>query len=327
MKKIIALFLTLSLALCGLSFAAADDPNEAPGTVTMPYSGLRFVPPTEFQNAKGAIVTDGDFELSPGSGIQYAYWLYCAMPAEKVYEASNDPNAPIIVLFYVFTIGDGMNFDDMNAMLGNSLQPECARELGKVGDYTFYLYAKGADQNFANSLDASYREDYITVANLTDQIAAGFSCFEPTERPDPYAALVGTKVEFTTTDLNGNPVSSADLFAQNEITMINIWATWCGPCVGELAELQQINERLKNKNCAIIGMLTDNDLDSAKQLVAENGVAYPVVLAPANVGDLFSYEYIPTSYFVDSNGIILASPIIGADVSSYENTIDSLLTK
>ena len=63
MKKLMSLFLAMILALSICSAALADDPNEAPGTVTMPYSGIVFTPPASFQNAAGVISTDGDMEL------------------------------------------------------------------------------------------------------------------------------------------------------------------------------------------------------------------------------------------------------------------------
>ena len=65
----------------------------------------------------------------------------------------------------------------------------------------------------------------LALAGAVDDVAAAFTCYEPLEAPDPYASLIGTRIEFTAADLNGNTVSSADLFAQNEITRLNIWAT------------------------------------------------------------------------------------------------------
>ena len=53
----------------------------------------------------------------------------------------------------------------------------------------------------------------------------------------PGEGLVGKTLSFETTDLDGNTVKSEDLFAQHELTMVNIWTTWCGPCKGELAGL------------------------------------------------------------------------------------------
>ena len=327
MKKLIALFLALVLTLSVSAVSLADDPDEIPGTVEMPYAGLRFVPPELYRETTGRIVTDMDIELS--DQINYAYWIYCAMTEDQLNEVYANPetatDSPMTILFYVFSIGAGNNFDDMNALIGNMLNPDCAREIGKVGEYTFYLYMEGPDSTFADSIDPIYKDEYVTLASAVDEAASAFTCYEPTARPDPYAAMVGSRLEFESVDLDGNPVSSVELFAQNEITMVNVWATWCGPCVGELAELQQLSALIQMKNCGIVGLMVDDDLDSARQLLDENGVTYPIVLSPKGLVIIDSLEYIPTTFFVDKEGTILASPIVGAQVAQYGPTLDSLL--
>ena len=50
----------------------------------------------------------------------------------------------------------------------------------------------------------------------------------------PAAPAVTADVAFETTDLDGNTVNSADLFAASKLTMINIWGTFCGPCISEM---------------------------------------------------------------------------------------------
>ena len=130
-------------------------------------------------------------------------------------------------------------------------------------------------------------------------------------------------------DTEGNIITSGDLFSSNKITMVNIWASWCGPCIRELPELQAISERLKEQNCGVIGLLYDGDgeeaLETAKKLMTDNGVSYPVILPPENVDSLFPLEAFPTTYFVDSEGKIVSEPIVGAYVDQYETTVDALL--
>ena len=111
--------------------------------------------------------------------------------------------------------------------------------------------------------------------------------------------------------------------------MVNIWASWCGPCIRELPELQAISERLKERGCSVIGLLYDGDdaaaLETAKKLMTDNGVSYLVILPPENVDSLFPLEAFPTTYFVDSDGKIISEPIVGAYIDQYEATVDALL--
>ena len=324
MKKTFALFLTLILALAFCASAFADDPDEIKGTVEIPYAGLRFVPPETHQNTAGQIFYNG-YE-SFAQDCFYSVWYYCAMTEAEleallVADAETQASAPVSVLFYAFSIGNGMSAEEISARLG--LDAKYVFDIGNAGKYTFFLYME-PEQAFIDTVDPVYAEEYTSLMSQPEQVVSAFTCYEPLDR---YASLIGSKVTFTTTDLDGNAVSSADLFAQNEITMVNIWATWCGPCIGELAELQSIHTRMQEKGCGIVGLLDDTDLDEARRLVEENGITYPVILAPDDYEAYFPIEGYPSSFFINSEGEILASPIVGAYVEAYEPAFDSLLQK
>ena len=135
--------------------------------------------------------------------------------------------------------------------------------------------------------------------------------------------------DFETVDVNGAPVKTLDIFKENEITMVNIWASWCGPCVGEIPELEEMNGRLKEKNCAIIGVLTDGSdpegLKDGLEIMKENGVTYTNIVYTQEMDDLLHVQAVPTTIFVDREGNILGKPIIGAAVNQYEPVIDAFL--
>ena len=140
----------------------------------------------------------------------------------------------------------------------------------------------------------------------------------------------GTKLSFETTDLDGNPVTSEELFADHKVTMINLWATWCGPCVNELAELEELNKEFAEKGCQIIGICTDakaggKAVDTAKSILAEKGVTYTNLMATDEILSAFSLMAYPTSYFVDSEGRILTEPVVGADFAQYKATMEKAL--
>lgn len=142
--------------------------------------------------------------------------------------------------------------------------------------------------------------------------------------------LVGQVIRFETTDLDGNPVSSADLFRDNRITMVNLWGTWCINCLNEMGDLAEIHKRLQEKGCGIVGveyekLPLEKVADTARQIFAENGTTYPNVIMPEDNVILNSVAGYPTTFFVDSEGRILTYPIPGAAVEDYEPTIDKLL--
>ena len=329
MKKVLSLILTMILtaSLCIVSFG--EEPEEIPGTVDIPYAGFRFVPPESFQDTTGIVAMESTLEI--GDGIFFTSWTYAAMTEEEWNAVLSDhhSDAPADVLatslFGLFSIGNGISFTSFSALNGNAIPAENIREIGKLGGFTYCLYMTGPNEYFLDAIEPIYRDEYIALANAADDIASGFVFYNPQEKPDPYAGLIGVIFDFTAADLDGNPVSSAEMFAQSEITMVNIWTTWCAPCIEELPELQEIHTRLQEKGCSVVGMLADDDLNAARRLIEEKGVAYPVIVAPDTLNDLLLVEYVPTTLFVGRDGTVLASPIIGAHEEEYETVIDSLL--
>ena len=135
---------------------------------------------------------------------------------------------------------------------------------------------------------------------------------------------------FATTDLDGNIVTSAEIYAGNKITMINFWATWCPPCVGELAELAEVHSQLQEAGCGVVGILMDSydpeAVRTAKALMAQNGTNYPVLALSEDLYPLAQViSVIPTTVFVDSSGTLVGTPIIGALVDQYVPTVKALL--
>ena len=126
---------------------------------------------------------------------------------------------------------------------------------------------------------------------------------------------------FTGKDLDGNDVSSDKLFAANAVTVVNFWFTTCGPCVGELSELDALNKELAEKGGKLIGVNTftldgnKTAISEAKEVLAKKGASYQNVYFNSDseagkfTAGIFAY---PTTYVVDRNGNIVGDPIVGA---------------
>ena len=139
-------------------------------------------------------------------------------------------------------------------------------------------------------------------------------------------------IEFEAKDLDGNVISSKELFKANKITMVNLWGLWCPYCVRETGELAELHKKFQAKGCGIIGIehepkYDEDTLNSARKFLKDEGVTYPNVLMPEGVTVFESVMGYPTSFFVDSQGKILGEPIIGAQVDKYEPTLDALLAE
>ena len=134
-------------------------------------------------------------------------------------------------------------------------------------------------------------------------------------------SLSGKQLQFETVDIDGNPVSSEALFAQHEITMLNLWATWCSPCVGELSELNEVNEKLGQMDGAVVGLLNDDkspeNIETAKRFLSENNVQYLNILAPNNMNDVIRQSSFPMTVFVNREGVIVGRTLLGTVGDKY----------
>ena len=122
-------------------------------------------------------------------------------------------------------------------------------------------------------------------------------------------------------DLDGNDVKSSELFSGNAVTVVNFWFTTCSPCVGELAELDALNNELAEKGGSLIGINSftlDGDeaaISDAKDVLMKKGATYQNVYFDSDgeagkfTSNIFAY---PTTYVVDRNGNIVGDPIVGA---------------
>ena len=316
LKKAISVLLAL-MVLAGCAGALAEEDGQ---TFEMPSAGMKIVLPQEYADAKGLVATDGVIEL--GSGSYTAYFYYCAASREEydrlLAEAPGELSSRMCLLFYAFAIYGDQPFSEVT-----SLDESAAVKLGQEGDYTFYLYMN-QDAEFAASAGEEFGAEFTALTAMKDQVAAGITCYTPVN--EYTEQLDGTVIRFTAKDLDGNPVSSEELFSRHEVTMVNVWATWCGPCVSELADLQEVHTHFLEKDCAVVGLLTDDDVEKARRLMAENGVEYDVVLVSSDLTYVFPYSAIPTTFFVDRNGAFLGTKFVGVcSADMYESALTPFL--
>ena len=126
-------------------------------------------------------------------------------------------------------------------------------------------------------------------------------------------------VRFSTTDRNGVAYDES-FFAGQTLTMINFWEPWCGPCVGEMPDLEKLYQTYKDQGFAILGVYATPDMEEDVDAVLEQtGATYPI-LHYTEAFDVFQSGFVPTTVFVDSEGHILrhaADPELSEVLSEY----------
>ena len=175
-----------------------------------------------------------------------------------------------------------------------------------------------------------YYGEFISLLENADLIENNLELTGNIKLTGPFEfATEGKKIEFETTDLEGNPVKSEELFAGHPVTAVNLWATWCNPCKREIPELETLNTELKENNCQIVGIVTDakkeKKIAQAKEILAELDAGYVNMVPFEGLADLLPQDCWPTTYFVDENGVLIGEPVDYADPDAYREKIEQLL--
>ena len=140
-------------------------------------------------------------------------------------------------------------------------------------------------------------------------------------------------ITFEAQDLEGNTVTEA-VFAESELTMVNVWATYCNPCLSEMPELGELAGEYRSDEFQIIGIVSDVQEESeaeaveyAAMLVEQTGAAYPHLLLNESLfrSMLSGVSAVPTTFFVNEKGEVLDTVVGAMDKDSWKEKIDGLL--
>lgn len=147
----------------------------------------------------------------------------------------------------------------------------------------------------------------------------------------------GILSSFESTDMDNKPVD-ASIFKGKNLTMINIWATFCGPCIQEMPDLSQLNKEYADKGFQVVGIPVDTMgsdgkisqkmVDTAKDVVKEGKADYLHILPSEslNKAKLSQVQSVPETIFVDENGKQVRGSYIGSrSKEDWAKIIEKLL--
>lgn len=151
-------------------------------------------------------------------------------------------------------------------------------------------------------------------------------------------ALFPELTEFSVHDIYGNEVDQT-VFAGKELTMVNIWGTFCPPCKREMPDLGRLNAAYDPQRFQVVGIVCDlltEDLaldpdmvDLAIEIAEETGADYTHLALEGDLITMFyRFDSVPTTVFVDSEGKQVGTYFVGADTEEgWRKVIDSLLDR
>ncbi len=180
---------------------------------------------------------------------------------------------------------------------------------------------------------------WTALAVLAALASAAAGCSQGTTGGEKGRGQVAVFQDFSAEDLDGNPVDET-IFADYDLTMINLWGTFCGPCIQEMPELGEIADEYEEKGFQIVGICTDavdgdgqalpDVVVSAREIIEETGADYLHLLP---TGEIFTdllprVSAVPTTIFVDKEGNQVGLADMGAkDKESWMAVIDEKLAQ
>ncbi|MGE5393526.1 MAG: redoxin domain-containing protein [Candidatus Saccharibacteria bacterium] len=126
-------------------------------------------------------------------------------------------------------------------------------------------------------------------------------------------AIGQTAPDFTMNDVDGNPVKLSDVYSKNKYTLIDFWASWCGPCRHENPNVVATFNNYKAKGFGVMGISLDNDKAKWEKAIADDKLTWTHVSDlqkwKNQAAALYCVNSIPSNLLVDQTGKIIARNI------------------
>lgn len=161
----------------------------------------------------------------------------------------------------------------------------------------------------------------------------GSSARESDNTLPPESESSSSSITFEALDMEGNTVS-AGIFAETKLTMVNVWATYCNPCLREMPGLGELAGEYAPEEFRIVGVISDvmeggdqKSIDLAASLIEETGADYPHLLLNESLyyALLTDVTAVPTTFFINENGEILDTVVGAMEKSAWEERVNALL--
>ena len=183
-----------------------------------------------------------------------------------------------------------------------------------------------------------------STPSLTPSASPSASAPQPSaSTPQPSASADaqstgGILSVFSAEDLDGNALDQS-ILEGHTLTMVNVWATFCTPCISEMPELGELAEEYADKGVQIVGLVSDvldsdgsvseTQLDTAREIVSATSANYTHIVPSVDFyGILYQITSVPTTFFVDSEGTQVGYAYVTAmEREQFVELIDAALAE
>lgn len=316
---------TISADLVAGTFKPSETTVPAQESYEYPFLGMKFSIPKELQKQMKdqsiAMVTTED-ETNQTDAVTYAYVSWGEMTEEQknqeVEKLGTGYEDWVASLSRIGTLG--VYDEDSQKKLDEITGCTEHKELGSSSDgkYKYYLSLnKDADEKLKKELE----EIKTTISEMTP--LQNISVFDQPQDTSVNSEDVTSTGKFETTGIDGKTYTEK-VFADYDLTLVNVFTTWCSPCVEEIPELEKVYEEMKEKGVGVAGVVLDTVDENGKQddetvkkagiLQEKTKASYPFLILDSTMmnGRLKNISAFPETFFVDRNGNIVGETYTGS---------------
>ncbi len=196
------------------------------------------------------------------------------------------------------------------------------------------MYRNGLQENKENIIGAHIlgmvaREFYSDLTALDSVIAEVKYATEIKAVNDLRAFLVAAEntkegkmfVDFSGFDLEGNESKLSDYVGKGKYVLADFWASWCGPCKGEIPNLIELHKQFGGEKFVVLGVNVWDQEDKFKEALKEEGIEYPQIYVPRdgkdNATELYSIQGIPQIMLFGPDGTIVKRNLRGQEMKDF----------
>lgn len=167
----------------------------------------------------------------------------------------------------------------------------------------------------------------LALAGAFALLAATTSCTPAADDASAGGAKEGLEVgnkfphydTFSAETIDGKPIKFSDY--KGKLLFLDFWASWCGPCEGELPYVRLVQDASVGDKFAIVGISLDQSLDDLRAMAKEFGLTYPQICDEkgwrSKYATMFNINSIPANFLLDGNGVILATSLRGLALEGH----------
>ena len=192
-----------------------------------------------------------------------------------------------------------------------TLKPDNLREHFVLGDMLRMMNRDEELLQLFTKLEEQFPENsgvFRRLAKIHETLDNAELANEYRIKANPALALIGKTVpDFSTTDLDGNPISLEQY--RGKVVLLDFWAVWCGPCIAEMPNVKKVYDTYKDEGFDVIGISLDTDEDILRDYLKENEIPWRQVFSgegwKSPVARQYHISAIPAPWLIAKDGTLI----------------------